>query len=177
MAALESDVLNEVDSVEQFRLYTVRRVSQRDPDPVPWLCVPVAGEPRFVPVPDLADCDSDSPQHLDDAVLGRLTAQAVSLHPSQILGFWSARERVFSEAQVLAEVEAILASALDVVDDQAALRALPEWPGTEIDLHRGPNGEFRFASLRITTANPFMLRSLLIWLGAPADVISKLTGL
>jgi hypothetical protein len=79
---------------------------------------------------------------------------------------------------IVSEAENILYNSLDPAYELSQwLMKSKNWSGSSASMIKGPDEAIAGAFITLHTANPYMLRSLLKWIGVPANIISDVTGI
>lgn len=159
----------------------------------PYLCVETELGKRFIFSKILnLDVNIDGPHHVTPEVTAFAARHGWKLHPDDLWGYWSEREKAESvlaclnpvqlsdtaEHPIVLEAERILTE-MATPQGQAStwLRNSEHWRGSSMNALYDENGRLAGAFISVYTDNPYKLRSILRWLGVPKQIVQRITGL
>ena len=167
----------------------------------PFLCVSGNGKLYFFDCTELdIDLSLDGPHVLADRLAVEGSQSGLQIQADRILSLWTQREileRIFGYLgnQLISEIDdvntesveisAVVMEAERILREQATpegrvstwLRNSKQWPGSSLNVLRNEDGTIGSTCVQICTSNPYALRSLLRWMGAPRELVIQVTGL
>ena len=165
----------------------------------PHVCIEAGDEFRFISATLLGlDLQFDGPHPLTAEAIAFAGRHGIDVSPDDVWSLWSKREPVERVAELSAKQgqdssavaspigdHPVVIEAERILREQATpdgkastwLRNSEHWSGSSVSVLRDPNGQLSDALISLHTSNPYVLRSLLRWLGVPRSIVMQVTGL